>query len=33
MDEEPGGPAAAFPTKQLGEASDLVASDTSEIRR
>jgi mannose-6-phosphate isomerase-like protein (cupin superfamily) len=32
MDEEPGGPAAAFVTKQLGEAYDVLAPDTSEIR-
>ena len=32
MDEEQGGPAAAFTTKQLGDAYDVLAPDTSEIR-
>jgi mannose-6-phosphate isomerase-like protein (cupin superfamily) len=32
MDEESGGPAAAFTTRQLGEAYDVLAPDTSEIR-
>jgi mannose-6-phosphate isomerase-like protein (cupin superfamily) len=32
MDEESGGPAAAFATRQLGEAYDVLAPDTSEIR-
>jgi mannose-6-phosphate isomerase-like protein (cupin superfamily) len=32
MNEEPGGPAAAFATRQLGEAYDVLAPDTSEIR-
>src|SRR5918993_4161748 len=32
MNEEPGGPAAAFATKQVGEAFDVLAPDTSEIR-
>jgi mannose-6-phosphate isomerase-like protein (cupin superfamily) len=32
MNEEPGGPAATFATKQLGEAYDVLAPDTSEIR-
>jgi mannose-6-phosphate isomerase-like protein (cupin superfamily) len=32
MDEVPRGAAAAFATKQLGEAYDVLAPDTSEIR-
>jgi mannose-6-phosphate isomerase-like protein (cupin superfamily) len=32
MDEDSGGPAAALATKQLGEAYDVLAADTSEIR-
>src|SRR3954453_14649343 len=32
MDEELGGVAAAFATKQVGEAYDVLAPDTSEIR-
>ena len=32
MNEEPGGPAATFATRQLGEAYDVLAPDTSEIR-
>jgi mannose-6-phosphate isomerase-like protein (cupin superfamily) len=32
MIEEPGGPEPAFVTKQLGEAYDVLAPDTSEIR-
>src|SRR5215203_62070 len=32
MNEEPGGPAPTFATRQLGEAYDVLAPDTSEIR-
>ena len=32
MNEEPGDPAATIATKQLGEAYDVLAPDTSEIR-
>jgi mannose-6-phosphate isomerase-like protein (cupin superfamily) len=32
MNEEPGGPAATFATRQLSEAYDVLAPDTSEIR-
>src|SRR5687767_10113177 len=32
MDEESGDPGAAFITRQLGEAYDVIAPDTSEIR-